>query len=306
MKYLANPGIRTTLLFALVCWIWGSTWLAIKFGLVGVPPFVGAAIRMAISGVLLVAVATLMRAPWPRGRIYVVHVLTQGVLVFGFQYALVYWSELTVPSGLVAVLFAVNPLLTAFLAAFVFRIETLALVNVVGLITSFCGLGLIFSTEVFAAAHASAAGALAVLGASSLAAIATVFAKRYAQGIPPIATVGPGQIVGALVLGALALFMERGQPVHFTTTALVALLYLTFFGSTIAFLTYFTLIRVMTVTKLSLLTYITPVIAVLLGFVFAQERLAPLSFAGIAVVFIGITLVHFKPRTRYISLGPAR
>ena len=296
MKDLASDSVRTSLLFALVCWIWGSTWLAIKFGLVGVPPFFGAGLRMAISGMLLIAIAAMMRTPWPRSRIYVAHVLTMGVLMFGFQYALVYWSELTVPSGLVAVLFAVNPLLTSLLAGLVLRIETFAPINILGLLAGFCGVGIIYWSEVIAAAHASALGALAVLGASALAAVATVFAKRYAQDIAPIATVGPGQIIGALVLGSLSLWYERGGVVHFTPISTVALLYLTIFGSAIAFLTYFTLVRSMPVTKLSLLTYITPVIAVLLGVLVAHEQLAPSTIAGVAIVFAGIGLVHVKPR----------
>ena len=289
---------RSAVLFAIACWIWGSTWLAIKFGLAGVPPFVGASIRMAISGVLLTGYALMMRTPWPRGRFYIAHIFTIGVLMFGFQYALIYWSELTVSSGLVAVLFAVNPLLTSLLAGPIFRIESLTPVNVLGLITGFCGVGLIFWSEVVAAAHASAMGSLAVLGASALAALATVFTKRYAHDIAPIATVGPGQIVGALVLAALALGTERGAAVHFTTANVAALIYLTVFGSAIAFLIYFTLVRSMSVTKLSLMTYITPVIAVLLGVAVAHEQLAPTTFAGVAVVFTGIGLVHVRPRQK--------
>lgn len=289
-----NQTTRTNLLFALCCWIWGSTWLAIKFGLAGVPPFVGAGIRMAISGIVLTIVAVMLKTAWPRGRTYLVHVITQGVLLFGLQYALVYWAELSVPSGLVAVLFAVNPLLTSLLAVLVFRIETFSPINVLGLVTGFCGVGLIYWSEVINAAHAPAAGALAVLAASANAAFCSVFAKRYAQGTPPIATVGPGQIIAGFVLGGLALLTERGQPVQFTPVSTAALLYLTVFGSAIAFLTYFTLVRTMPVTKLSLLTYVTPVVAVLLGFFVAHEQLASTTIAGIAVVFTGIGLVHAK------------
>lgn len=289
-----NQNTRSILLFLLACWIWGSTWLAIKFGLAGVPPFVGAAIRMAISGVVLVGIAAITRTEWPRGRAYAAHVVTQGVVLFGLQYALIYWSELTVPSGLVAVLFAVNPLVTSVLAALVFRIERLSLVNVFGLMLGFCGVAIIFWSEVISATHASAAGAAAVLCASCCAAVATVLAKRYGSGIPPIATVGPGQIVGGVVLGTLALLSERGEVVHFTPVSVFALLYLTVFGSAIAFLSYFTLVRTMSVTKLSLLTYITPVIAVLLGVSIAHETLAPSTFAGAAVVLIGVGLVHVR------------
>src|ERR1700687_5875146 len=125
-----SQSIRTTLLFALCCWIWGSTWLAIRFGLKGVPPFVGAGLRMALAGVFLVGVAVITRTPWPRSKLYLAYVIAQGASMFGIQYALVYWAEQTVPSGLVAVLFAVNPLLTSLVAALVFRIETFAPINV--------------------------------------------------------------------------------------------------------------------------------------------------------------------------------
>lgn len=287
--------LRTNLLFALMCWIWGSTWLAIRFGLEGVPPFIGAAMRMGIAGVLLVLIAVIVRTPWPRGRTYVVHVIVQGVTLFGLQFAFIYWAEQTVPSGLVAVLFAVTPLVTSFFAAVVFRIERLWAVNVLGLVAGFCGVAVIFWSEVVSAAHASAAGALAVLAASTVASIGTTFAKRYSPDVPPLATVGPGQIIGALVLGTIALATERSASVHFTTASAIALAYLTVFGSGIAFLTFFTLVRTMPVTRLTLLTYITPIVAVLLGLVVAHEQIAPTTFLGVAVVFTGIGLVHLKP-----------
>jgi drug/metabolite transporter (DMT)-like permease len=292
---MKDSPVRNALLFALCCLIWGSTWLAIRFGLDGVPPFIGAGIRMGLSGAFLVVLAILMRAPWPRSKRYLPYVIAQGISIFGLQYALVYWAEQTVPSGLVAVLFAVNPLLTSIFAGLVFGIETLAPINIVGLVSGFGGVAIIFWSEVVSAAHAQAAGALAVLAAAAIAAFATVVAKRFAQDISPLALVGPGQIVGGLVLGILALVSERGEPVHFSLVSAGALLYLTLFGSTVAFLSYFALVRTMSVTKLSLLTYITPVIAVLLGFYFAHERMSATAIAGTAVVFAGIGLVHLKP-----------
>ena len=298
-----KSSLRTTVLFALMCWVWGSTWLAIRFGLEGVPPFVGAALRMAISGVLLIAAAAIMRTQWPRSKTYLLHVLIQGILLFGFQFSLVYWSEQTVPSGLVAVLFAVTPLLTSLLTTLVLRMERMTAVNVAGLFCGFCGVALIFWSEVVAAAHAPAAGLIAALGAPVCASISSVFAKRLSANVPPIATVGPGQFIGSIVLGALALATERTQAVHFTQTSVLALAYLIVFGNGVAFLTYFTLMRVMPVTRLNLLTYITPIVAVLLGVFFAGEQIAPTAILGAAVVFAGIGLVHVKPAV--VSKAPA-
>jgi len=299
-----DRNLRTTILFALMCWVWGSTWLAIRFGLEGVPPLVGAAMRMAISGVLLIIAAFVMRTQWPKDRTYLVHVLIQGILLFGFQFGLVYWSEQTVPSGLVAVLFAVTPLLTSLLSTVVLRMERFTTVNVLGLVCGFCGVALIFWSEVVSAAHAPAAGAIAVLAASVCASIASVSAKRLSANVPPIATVGPGQLIGSIVLGVLAFATEQTQAIHFTQTSALALAYLIVFGNGVAFLTYFTLMRVMPVTRLNLLTYITPIVAVLLGVIFAGEHITATSILGAAIVFIGIGLVHLRPRAE-ASVRPA-
>ncbi|HET9343856.1 MAG TPA: EamA family transporter [Candidatus Eremiobacteraceae bacterium] len=290
-----SSSLRTTFLFTLMCWVWGSTWLAIRFGLEGVPPFVGAGLRMAISGVLLIAAAFLMRTQWPRTKTYAIHIVIQGVLLFGCQFALVYWSEQTVPSGLVAVLFAATPLVTSLLTTVVLRMEQLSTINVLGLACGFCGVAVIFWSEVVSAAHAPADGAIAVLVAAVCASVASVCAKRLAANVPAIATVGPGQLIGSVVLGVLALATERSEPVVFTQTATLAIIYLIVLGNGVAFLAYFTLMHVMPVTRLNLLTYITPIIAVLLGVFFAGEHIAMTTILGAAIVFAGIGLVHVKP-----------
>jgi drug/metabolite transporter (DMT)-like permease len=289
-----SQSVRTALLFALVCWIWGTTWFAIRLGLDGVPPFVGASIRMTTSGVFLILVALVLRERWPRERIYFIHVAVQGCFLFGVQYALIYWAEQVVPSGLTAVLFAVVPIATAIVAAYGFKIERLTLTNMFGLVIGFCGVGIIYWSEVVKAAHAPATGVAAVLLAAITAAFATVFAKRYAHGISPLATVGPGQLIGGITLGILALITERTDPVYFNATSIGALVYLTFVGSSVVFMAYFSLVRLMSVTRLSLSSYITPVIAVTLGVVAAHEQIARTTFVGAAIVLAGVWLVQLR------------
>jgi drug/metabolite transporter (DMT)-like permease len=289
-----SQSVRTALLFALVCWIWGTTWFAIRLGLDGVPPFVGASIRMTASGVFLILIALVLRERWPRERIYFIHVAVQGFFLFGVQYALIYWAEQVVPSGLTAVLFAVVPIATAIVAAYGFKIERLTLTNMFGLVIGFCGVGIIYWSEVVKAAHAPATGVAAVLLAAITAAFATVFAKRYAHGISPLATVGPGQLIGGITLGILALITERTDPVYFNATSIGALVYLTFVGSSVVFMAYFSLVRLMSVTRLSLSSYITPVIAVTLGVVAAHEQIARTTFVGAAIVLAGVWLVQLR------------
>jgi len=304
-----SKQLQTVGLFAIVVWIWSSTWLAIRLGLQGVPPVSGAAMRMFASGLILTSIALLLRAPWPRQRIYLAHLAVQATLLFCVQYALIYWAEQTVPSGLAAVLFATMPILTAINAAYIFKIERLSPINVLGLCAGFVGVIMIYWSEVISAAHVPALGVAALLVAAACASFASVFAKRYAHGIPPLATVGPGQLLGGSLLGVIALIAEHGRAIHFTPVSLAALAYLIVFGSSIVFLAFFTLMKIVPVTRLSLLAYVTPVLAVILGMLVAHEQFEPLTLVGAAVVLLGICLVTL-PRpsvlaaTRVDAAGP--
>ena len=289
-----SPRWRVNLLYALLCLVWSSTWLAIRLGVDGVPPFVAAASRMLVAGSLLVTAALQVGVRFPRTRLFALQVAVQGAAQFGFNFALIYWAEQYIPSGLTAVLFAVTPLMTAMSAACVFRIERLHSINIAGLVLGFAGVAIIYWGEVIRAAHAPALAVLAVLLASAIVSNASVFAKRWGEQFEPLAVVGSGQLAGGIVLATLALITEHGQAIHINARTLGALAYLIVFGSIIAYVTFFYLLRRLSVTKLSLITYVTPVLAVLLGNVVLREALAPATFFGTALVLIGISFVYRK------------
>ncbi len=295
-----SERLRANLLFALLCWTWGSTWLAIKIGLNGVPPVVGASLRMSCSGILLLLLATALNLRWPKGRVFVAQIVIQGTGQFGLNFALVYWAEQTVPSGLASVLFAISPIVTGVLAALLFRIEQFSLRGMVGLIVGLFGVAVIYWSEVIKAAHAPPLGVAAVLCASVLVSLASICAKRWSEGIPPLAMAAPGQLFGGVLLASVAFFTERGQPVAFAPTSLASIAYLAIVGSSIAFLAYFSLLANIQVTKLSLIGYVTPIVAVILGSLVLHEHLATRTFLGAAFVFAGIALMY--QRTPLVEL----
>src|SRR5687768_4893060 len=98
---------------ALLCLVWGSTWLAIKYGLRDVPPFTGAALRFVIAGLCMALLARAFASREGGGRPPFVVVLAQGLFQFALNYGLVYVSETIIPSGLVSVLWSVFPLFIA-------------------------------------------------------------------------------------------------------------------------------------------------------------------------------------------------
>ena len=194
-------------LYALLVLIWSSTWVAIKIGLEDCPALLGAGIRFARAGLVLLAVAAVQRRPLRTDW------LLAGVLAlapFAFAYGLVYWGEQYVPSGLAAVLFGVLPLYTALLAGVLLPDEPLRAPLLVGVLIGIGGLALAFLESVELglggkAALGAAALALAPLGA----AVGGVAQKRRAGELDAVVLNGWAMLVGGLLL-LPASALERG------------------------------------------------------------------------------------------------
>src|SRR5215212_5187437 len=148
-------------LYALLVIIWSSTWVAIKIGLEDAPPLLGAGIRFAAAGALLLGFAAARRRPLGTDRRLA---LILGLLPFAFCYGLVYWGEQYIPSGLTAVLFGVMPLYTAVLAALLLQDEPISARLLAGVALALAGLALAFLESLaLGNADRAALGALAVL-----------------------------------------------------------------------------------------------------------------------------------------------
>lgn len=292
-------------LYGLVCLIWGSTWLAIKFGLEGVPPFLGAGLRFSLAAVILwglVFAAGLSPRLSPRGRRAA---LIAGVLGFGICYSLVYWAETRVASGLVAVLCAVAPLITALLTAFVAHTETLTRRKAAGIVTGIVGVAILFwprqgvaSADTFGllAAFVSSVGAAGNLVAQSL------WSKNDDARVLNAWSMSLG---AALILG-LSLLFERGAVVVWSPANVGAIFYLAILGTVVAFLSYYRLIRTLPATQVSMITLIFPVVALLLGRVVLGETLTANAGLGIALIIGGVGLaLAKKPGSSPATARPA-
>ena len=120
--------------FAMLCLIWGSTWLAIRIGLEGAPPFLSASLRFAVASIVLVLLAVVFRSKWPQNRTEWALVGFVGIVLFTGDYGLIYWGENNgVPSGLSAILFATFPLQTALVANAFLKAERLTLQKFLGI-----------------------------------------------------------------------------------------------------------------------------------------------------------------------------
>ncbi len=279
--------------FLLLTLIWGTTWAAIRIGLAGIPPFTGVAVRFAIAGTLLLAIAKRLGVPLGRARherrLWVVN----GLLSFCLSYAVVYWSEQYIPSGLAAVLFATYPLFVAALAHFLLPGERLGPAAVGGMLLGFAGVAVIFSDDLALLGGESVSRAALVMLVSPLvSAVASVAVKRWGGDVPPLSLAAVPMLGTGVVMGGLALALERGAPLALDFRSLAALLYLAVLGSAVTFTIYYWLLARVQATQLALMSYLIPIVAVAAGALLFDEPLRPRLLAGSALVLAGLVAVH--------------
>ena len=275
--------------YALLCVIWGSTWMVIKVGYGGLGPFNVAGLRFLVAGALMAAVAQATRARWPRGRGEWTAVLVVGLLMFAGDYGLIYWAEQYIASGLTAVLFATLPLMTLFIARAYIPGERITTGKLGSSVLALVGTVALFADQLRVDTGAIRP-MLAVLGATLCAAVASVVSKRDAHDIPSATLNATSMLVGAAVLLLAALAHGEGVRVPADAGTWAAVAYLSLVGSVLAFLIYFSLLKTWSVMSLSFISVFTPVIALLLGFVFLHEPLTLWRVAGTLLILVAVLL----------------
>lgn len=250
------------------------------------------ALRFTIASTVLLALSPLFGARLPRRGTEWRLLCANALLTFSIPYGLLYWAEQWVPSGLAAVLFATFPLLTAIFAHFLLPGERLKPKSIVGILVGFAGVAVIFSEDFRALGGSKVATAAAILLISPLAAaLGGVAIKRWGSGIHPMLTSAIPMGMTAALMGTLSLLLEAGRSITFNTPSVLALLYLALCGSALPFTLYFWLLKHQTATRMSLINYVTPVIAVTVGTVFLDEPFTVRIVIGAALVILGVGVV---------------
>jgi len=292
-------------LYALICLIWGSTWLAIKVGLVGVPPFLGAGLRFLLATLLVGVALAIRHRRFQLTRDDKICVLSLGLLVFWIDYAAVYWAETRISSGLTAILFSTMPLMTSLLSAYWTRSETLGGRKIAGILVGVLGTLLLFWPHDRLALE-QALGMLVALGASLCAAINLVTMKKHGRHSDPTVLNFLGMGIGAACLLGMSAALESWSAVAWSRTNVLALVYLSVFGSVIAFSAYYYVIKKMDATIVSLSTLIIPIVALVLGRVFLHETVMPMAVAGVATILAGVAIAIMPAGWSLLSTLDAR
>lgn len=228
------------------------------------------------------------------GRPPMLVILTHGLFQFALNFGLVYVGETVIPSGLVAVLWAVYPIFVSLGDYLVTKHERLSAFKWLGILVSFAGVATLFATDI-AAIHGRAVlmGLLVLLAPFSVS-ISTLLIKQRATGASSLLLNRDAMLIGALVLGATAFAVESPLEVVWTTPAVLSMLYLAIFGTVITFGTYMWLLRFVPAYRMSLVSFVIPVVALLLGAAFGGEPLGPRTVLGTGLVLGGLGLASYK------------
>ena len=282
--------------------IWGSSFLWIKIALDNVGPFTLVAWRLLI-GVAGLALVVLFRRPtFPRGlRIYGLLALL-GVTNTALPFLLISWGEQSIDSAVASILNGTVPLFAMVFAHFALQDDRMTRARVAGLILGFLGVIVLMSGDLVPGeVRTGGLGQLAVLVASILYAFSTVFARKNLHGLSPVVQSFVPLVVADLFIWTGAVAIEA--PVLAPTSGLTwfALVWLGLLGSCVAYLLLFTLLHRVGPTRTTMVTYVFPVVGLVLGIVFLQEPVTPSLLIGAAMVVAGILVVNGSTLLRSLT-----
>ena len=287
-------------LYLLTSFIWGSTWLAIKYQLGLVAPEISIVYRFALAAAILGVYVLLRRLPMRFSLREHGFIALQGAFLFSINYVLVYLSEQTLASGLVAVIFStiilMNVLLGALLLGDPVRPQVL-----VGGVVGLAGLTLVFWPELAGlrlSGDRSLGLILSLVGALSASVGNIVSARNQRRGLPVVQTNALGMAYGALI--TLGFAVVRGSTLRFDPSLgyVLSLFYLAIFGSVIAFGGYLTLLGRIGPDRSGYIAIVFPVVALALSTLFEGLHWSPLSILGVLLVVVGNGLALGRRRQR--------
>ena len=282
---MAN-SVRTVAAYAACVFIWGTTWLGIKFSLGGLPAMTGAGIRFLLAGVLLYGLGLAMRVDFRRTAPPLHLVLMLALTMFGLNYTLTYLSEEHLASGLVAVLFGTMPFFI-FGFAHVMVGEHATRNTIVGALLALGGVALI---SLVGNVRGDVLWVVAALIASASSGFANVYLKRFADA-EPFATLPPAMLLAGGVMAVLGLGFEHPDWHRALAPApVLAVAYLALFGSAIAFYLNHWLLQRIDSGVMGLSALMIPVLAVIVGAVFGGEVFGVREVLGALLVLAGVWL----------------
>lgn len=309
MDYTVHrPTWKTLLAFAIIYFVWGSTFLAIRVGVHEVPPFLLAAMRFLIAGLVLYVWMLAQGERSPNVRQWTSASLL-AILIFVCDYGLLFWAEQRVPSGIAAVMLATIPVFMALSEILFLRTQKLTPRLALALLVGIAGVGVLVSRSLnLGGSPIDTKGAAALIFAAMSWSIASALTRKLPLPISKVMSSGAQMLVGGVFLGLTSAALGEFRNFHPSTVsrgAWLSLLYLIVAGSIIGFTAYVWLLHHESPTKVGTYAYVNPVVAVLIGYFLGGEPLGLRTLLGTLFILISVVVITTTPAKK--SQGsPAR
>ena len=299
---MSSPAGRTMsgtdwLILMVLAFLWGSSFMMIAIALPAIPPFTLIAIRMMLAALLLYLVLRFRGQDMPVDRQAWIMFVVLGATGAYVPFGLISWAQYQIPSSLAAILNATVPLFSLGLAHILTQDEKLSARRLAGVTIGFCGVVVMFGFDVLLRPGSHIVAMVAVLLAAVCFAFSAVYGTKLAgRGIAPLAA-ATGQIIAAAIL-ALPIALVFDQPWLLPVPGigpLLAVFSLAAGSTAFAYIMLYGLLERAGAVNLTLVAFLIPVTAIILGAVFLGERLSIHHFVGMAVIGLGLGVIDGRP-----------
>jgi len=290
------PTWKIVLAFAIIYFVWGSTFLFIRVGVREVPPFLFASMRFLVAGGVLFAWMRLKGTPSPSRREWISATIL-ATCIFVFDYGLLFWAEQHVPSGIAAVMMATIPFFMALSEILILRTQKLTFRLALALLVGIGGVSVLVSRSLslrLGEAPIDPAGAVALVIAAISWSIASSLTRKLALPESKAMSSGAQMLAGGILLALVAAILGefRGFRIQsVSSSAWFALAYLIVAGSLIGFTAYVWLIHHESPTKVGTYAYVNPVVAVIVGYFLGGETVGPRTLLGTLLVLVSVVVI---------------
>src|ERR1700686_2640071 len=290
---------KVLLAFAIIYFVWGSTFLAIRVGVREVPPFLLAGMRFLVAGIIVYG--------WVGARGTLSPTARQGaaasflaILIFVFVYGLLVWAERRVPSGIAAVMMATIPAFMAIAEIVFLRTQRLTLRLGLALVVGLAGVAvLVGHTMSLGEAPVDTAGASALIVAAVSWSVAASLTRKLPLPAAKAMSSGAQMLAGGVLLTLTAALLGEFRGFRVQAVSLggwLALVYLIVAGSIVGFTAYVWLIHHESPTKVGTYAYVNPAVAVLVGYFLGGEPIGPRTIVGTLLVLVSVVVITTTPR----------
>ena len=285
-----KPNSKAYIALIFVCITWGTTYMAIRVGVLAYPAFLFAGVRQTIAGLLLMAIALGVSKEKDLSKRNILRQMLVGFLMLSLGNGCVSWGEKYIPSGVAALLCSLMPLFAVMINLMSSKKDQFNITIGTGLLLGVCGVGLIFKNDMADVMKpAYLGGMLAIFIATTAWAMGSIINKKHTDAVNPFFNSGLQLFFGGLFMFIISPVMDSYEGFHlWDKDGLLALLYLITFGSVLAYAAYMYALSKLPVGIATIYAYINPLIAVIVGYLVLNEALN--IYTGFAFITIAVSV----------------